>query len=294
MDARRSVRRSRSATPTALDRAPPANARPSVTSSAYSRSEPTGSPLASRVTVTCGARSRRPSAMCSAVASPVVVGLVASTTSRTSESGARDAAVELGDAQVVGVDAVDRRERAAEHVVAAAELVHALERDHVGGLLDDADHAGVAPLVLADPAARALGEVEADLAQADALLDLADRVGERGGVLVGGAQDVEGEPLRGAVADPGQLRELGDQPLDRGGVDGRSEARAARARRARPGRGPPVAPPILLGGELLGRAQRLVDGREHHVGEQLRVVGVDRRRVDADLLDDQRAAHARR
>ena len=141
--------------------------------------------------------------MCSAVASPVVVGLVASTTSRTSP--AVDARVELGDLEVLGVDAVDRRQRAAEHVVAAAELVRALDRDHVAGLLDDADQLGVAPLVLADPAARPVGEVEADLAQADPLLDLADRVGERERVLVVGAQDVERQPLGGAPPMPGQL-----------------------------------------------------------------------------------------
>ena len=50
-----------------------------------------------------------------------------------------DARVELGDLQVLGLDAVDRRQRAAEHVVAAAVLVRALDRDHVAGLLDDAD-----------------------------------------------------------------------------------------------------------------------------------------------------------
>ncbi len=40
----------------------PLSARPSVISSAYSRSEPTGRPLASRVTATSGARSRSESA----------------------------------------------------------------------------------------------------------------------------------------------------------------------------------------------------------------------------------------
>ena len=100
--------------------------------------------------------------MCSAVASPVVVGLVASTTSLTpSRPGGR-----AGEPQVLGLDAVDRRERAAEHVVAAAELVRALDRDHVLRLLDDADRRRVAALVEADRAARALGEVEADLAEA--------------------------------------------------------------------------------------------------------------------------------
>ena len=78
------ARRSRSRATQSARR--PANARPSVTSSAYSRSPPTGRPEASRVTATSGARVRSPSAMCSAVASPVVVGLVASTTSRTGGS----------------------------------------------------------------------------------------------------------------------------------------------------------------------------------------------------------------
>ena len=99
------------------DRLRPASARPSVTSSACSRSAPTGRPLARRVIVTW---SRSSSAMWRAVASPVVVGLVARTTSL--HLAAVDAAHQLGDLQVLGVDAVDRRERAAEHVVEAAVL----------------------------------------------------------------------------------------------------------------------------------------------------------------------------
>ena len=147
----------------------PASALPSVTSSAYSRSEPTGRPLASRVTLTCGARARSSSAMYSAVASPVVVGLVASTTSLTgvpSPAGAGDALEQLGDLQVLGVDAVDRRQRSSEHVVDAVVLVRALHRDHVAGLLDDADQAVVAARVGADPAAGFVGQVEAHLAEA--------------------------------------------------------------------------------------------------------------------------------
>ena len=109
--------------------------------------------------MTSESSARSPAAMCSAVASPVVVGLVAITTSRIA-AGAHPL-VQLGDLQILGVDAVDRRQRAAEHVVAAAELVRALDRDHVRGLLDDADQLGVAPLVGADPATRPVGEVEA-------------------------------------------------------------------------------------------------------------------------------------
>ena len=153
-----------------------------MTSSAYSRSPPTGRPLARRVTTSSGARSRRPAATWSAVASPVVVGFVARTTSRTWVRLV-DPDEQLGDPQVVGIDAVDRRKRAPEHVVAAAVLVRPLDRDHVRRLFDDADHRRVPPLVLADPAAGALGKVEADLAQADPLLHLPDRVGQRRRVL---------------------------------------------------------------------------------------------------------------
>jgi hypothetical protein len=97
------------------------------------------------------------------------------------------------------------------------ELARALDRDHVAGLLDHADRRRLTPVVLADAAGRLGREVEADLALPDGLLDLADGVGERERLLVGGAEDVEGEPLRGALPDAGQARELGDQSVDRCG-----------------------------------------------------------------------------
>ena len=147
-----------------------------MTSSAYSRSPPTGSPDAKRVTATSGARSCSAAATWRAVASPVVVGFVASTTSTTPSMPA----VELRQPEVLGLDAVDRRQRAPEDVVAAAELVGALDRDHVAAASSTTQSvARVAALVEADRAARALGEVEADLAERDLLLDLADRQGER-------------------------------------------------------------------------------------------------------------------
>ena len=142
-------------------------ARPSVTSSAYSRSPPTGSPLASRVTRT---RPRSRSARKPAVASPVMFGFIASTTSCTPFASTRRK--QLVDAQVARLDAVERRERAAEHVVEAAELRRPLERDDVDRLLDDADQRVVAPRVGADAAELLLGEVAALAAEAHALLHL--------------------------------------------------------------------------------------------------------------------------
>src|ERR671932_1830171 len=53
-------------------------------------------------------------------------------------------AQELVDPQVLRLDAVERRERAAKDVVEPAELVRPLERDEVDRLLDDADDGVVA------------------------------------------------------------------------------------------------------------------------------------------------------
>jgi hypothetical protein len=100
-------------------------------------------------------------------------------------------------------------------VIAAVELAGALDRDHVARLFDDADRGGLAALVLADSTGRLRGEVEADLAVADRRLDLADGVGKRERLLLGRAEEMEREPLRGALPDAGQTRELGDQTVDR-------------------------------------------------------------------------------
>ena len=122
---------------------------------------------------------------------------------------------QLGDPQVLGVDAVDGRQGPPEHVVEAAELVRALERDDVARLLDDAHERPVAALVLADPAARPLGQVEADLAEPDALLDLPDRGDERDCLVVLDSEQVEGQSLCRALADAREPAQLGDQALDR-------------------------------------------------------------------------------
>src|ERR671930_2350332 len=98
------------------------------------------------------------------------------------------------------LDAVERRECAAEDVVEAAVLVRALERDQVGRLLDDADDRVVAARVAADLAGLLLRQVPALAAEADALLHLLDRrrEGER---LVGRPlEDDERETLRGTRA----------------------------------------------------------------------------------------------
>src|SRR5581483_5861387 len=80
----------------------------------------------------------------------------------------------------------------------------------------------VAPGVPADGARVGLGQVAADPAEPDLLPDVADRRRQGGRVLAGGAQDVEGQPGGGLLADAGQLAQLLHQP-----GDGRREHPAA-------------------------------------------------------------------
>jgi hypothetical protein len=97
--------------------------------------------------------------------------------------------------------------------------VRALDRDHVGRLLDHADHLRIAAFIGADPATRPVREVEAGLAQPDSLFDLGDRARERERLLVARPEQMERQPLRRTATDPGQFRQLGDQSLYGRGVD---------------------------------------------------------------------------
>ena len=73
---------------------------------------------------------------------------------------------QLLDPQLLGPDALDGRDRALQHVVAAGELVGALDGDDVARLLHHAERRGVAPVVEAEAAELALGDVEAPPAPA--------------------------------------------------------------------------------------------------------------------------------
>src|SRR4029078_8283131 len=99
-----------------------------------------------------------------------------------------DPAEQLGDVEILRIDAVDRRQRAAQHGVAAVELTRALDRDDVARLLDHAERGRLAPRVLADAARRLGREVEAHLAVADGRLDLPDRLGKPERLLLGRAE----------------------------------------------------------------------------------------------------------
>src|SRR5690349_3793240 len=110
---------------------------------------------------------------------------------------------QLGDPQLVRADPVDRADRPAQHVVAAAELADLLHRGDVLGLLHQAD-----------PALLGLGYVAAGLAEPDLLGYLDQRVREPPDVGVVRGQQVKGDPLGALGTDPGQPPELVDEVLD--------------------------------------------------------------------------------
>ena len=123
-----------------------------------------------------------------------------------------------------GPDALDRADRPAEHVVAAAELAGLLDRDDVLGLLDHADDRQVAPRVAADPALLGLGDVAADAAEPHLVLDLGQRADQPAHVDRVGGEQVERDALRALGPDAGQPAELVDQVLDRALVHLRTRA----------------------------------------------------------------------
>ena len=127
-----------------------------------------------------------------------------------------DAPEQLVDPQVLRLDAVERRERAPEDVVQAAELARPLDRDEVDRLLDHADHRVIAASVAADRTDFLLGQVPALVAEAHTLLDVLDRRGERKRLVLRSLQEVEGEPVGRSRTHAGQARELGDEVFHSG------------------------------------------------------------------------------
>src|SRR5215831_8591710 len=121
---------------------------------------------------------------------------------------------QLLDPQLVRADPVDRADRAAEHVVAAAELADLLYRRDVLGLFHYADHRRVAPGVQADPALVGLGHVAAGPAEPHPLGHLDQRVGQPPHLGVVRGQQVKGDPLGALGPDPGQPPQLVDEVLD--------------------------------------------------------------------------------
>ena len=195
-----------------------------------------------------------------------------------------DTREQLLDAQLLGADAFDRRDRTLQHVVATLELTGALDRDDVARLLDDAQHRGVAAIVAAVRAELALGDVEALPAPRDALLRVDDRGREAARVDRIDAQQVERDALRRLRADAGQAGRARRSGLNRtfverqGSPQPSSPPRSPRpsAPRSSDPRSGVTAPSFSLL-QLLRLAGRFVHGRDHEIFERLDV-GRGRRR----------------
>src|SRR5262245_7829935 len=186
---------------------------------------------------------------------------------------------QLADLQVFRTDAVERRERAEQHVVAAAVLSRALHRQKIVRLLDDAEHVAVTGGVGTDTAGILVGDVVAGLAGDDALLDADEGLRELAHLRGGTLEQEEGQPLGGLRSDARQPLERVDEACDWLGVVHRSLEPEPRDLE------PASELAHLLLDELARLAQRLVAGGEHEVLEHLGIVLVDDLGVDLDRDD---------
>jgi hypothetical protein len=129
---------------------------------------------------------------------------------------------EARDVELVGPDAVERREGAAQHVIAAGEDLAALHRPQVGHVLDDADQPGVAPWIATDRAGVDGVEVAAGRARLDGERGIGQRGAERLHQRLALLQKVQRDPSRRTWPEAGQAAQQLDQPLDFRADHGRS------------------------------------------------------------------------
>ena len=98
-----------------------------------------------------------------------------------------------------------------QHVVDAPVGLRSLDRGDAGRLFDDANQALVAGCAGAVDAGIDVGDVVADGAETQIGFNVADGGRKSLGVVVTGAEDVEGETLRAFCAYAGELFELIDE-----------------------------------------------------------------------------------
>ena len=104
-----------------------------------------------------------------------------------------------------------------QHVIPSFKLARGFDADDVVRLLHHADHLRIAAGVAAVLAQLARGDVVADFAKAELILDVQDGLRQVLGIVASGAQHVERDALRRLLPDAGQALEFGDQPCERFG-----------------------------------------------------------------------------
>ena len=164
-----------------------------MSSSAYSKSPPTGRPLAKRDTTTPSGVKSRGDVHRGGFALEVGVRADNDLLNGTGI----DTGQQLTDLELFGSDAFERIECPAQHVVATVKLPRPLHRHDVAGIFDHAEN-GVRALGVTAYCAHipALGHVEADAAERRPLFHRDDGVGQSTSVLGRYPQDMERDPLR--------------------------------------------------------------------------------------------------
>jgi hypothetical protein len=122
-----------------------------------------------------------------------------------------DARQQALDLQLVRPDALQRRQRAHQHVIHALEVARLLDSRDIRGLFDDADDVMIPVHVAAERAGVDVGDVVAHRTVRDALLHIAKGVSQPLGVVARALEDMEGQALRPLGADARQPLELFDE-----------------------------------------------------------------------------------
>jgi len=147
------------------------------------------------------------------------VALSARITSVTAVSWARDTSASIE--RFLRTDAVEGRERAAQHVIAGIDRVRALERPEVGDVGDRDDDGGIAPRVGANRAGILGVDIAADrqisIFSSAVCIAAAER---RHDLLALSLMRKQRRAPRRARAEPRQAGEQGDQTLDLGSGGG--------------------------------------------------------------------------
>ena len=276
-----------------LDARRPANALPSVTSSAYSRSEPTGRPLARRVTVS----SRRARAQ---LLGDVQRGRLAG---RRRVGREHDLAHRQRPSPLRGLDARAAARRSSGPRGRCRRSARARRRAR-GRRRGTRACAPSGSRRWAPPRRRSRAwsrrgswqmrqrgsSVRLKQTSHSPIFSLTSRIASASATASSAEARRMWKARRCAVRlpMPGQLRELGDQPLDGrrvGGAHRPRQAGPAEARRARPGRGRRWRRPSCAPRSSWAMRSASLTAASTMSREDLDVLGVDRRRVDLDRLD---------
>ena len=120
----------------------------------------------------------------------------------------REAVEEFPDFQIVGSDAVERRECATEHMVQSAEFIGSFEGKDIARLFNDAERSPVPFRAGADRAGIRFGDVAADGTGGNAVFDVDECAGHFHDLFPRTFQHEESKAKRRLATDAGQPGEF--------------------------------------------------------------------------------------